>query len=147
MQDRLQEFEGRLKKIPTSKKNRLVNFLIDLVFVYATKTLIQVVHDSIILFSGGFLKVYRIDLPTILLYFLLPYTLYYILFEGLWGQSIGKMITRTKVVDKQGNKPGLGAVVIRAVCRLIPFEPFSFFGKSKRGWHDTLSDTYVVKID
>jgi hypothetical protein len=34
-------------------------------------------------------------------------------------------------------------VLIRTVCRFIPFEPFSALGKQP--WHDLLSDTDVVR--
>jgi uncharacterized RDD family membrane protein YckC len=29
---------------------------------------------------------------------------------------------------------------------LIPFEQFSFFGEDGKGWHDSISKTYVVDI-
>jgi hypothetical protein len=45
-------------------------------------------------------------------------------------------------VTLDGSKPGLRTILLRTLCRFIPFEPFSFFGE--RGWHDGLSDTLVV---
>ena len=35
--------------------------------------------------------------------------LYYVLFTGLKGQTLGKMALRIKVVNAQGNVPGIGA--------------------------------------
>jgi uncharacterized RDD family membrane protein YckC len=49
------------------------------------------------------------------------------------------------VVKKDGSKPDIKTLVIRTLCRFIPFEPFSFLGATPRGWHDTYSDTYVIK--
>ncbi|TDO78124.1 putative RDD family membrane protein YckC [Flavobacterium chryseum] len=69
---------------------------------------------------------------------------YYILLEGFFGRSIGKFITGTILVDENGQKPSFGTIFKRTLCRLIPFDAFSFLGSDGRGWHDTLSDTYVV---
>ncbi|MEO8671097.1 MAG: RDD family protein [Tahibacter sp.] len=69
---------------------------------------------------------------------------YYTFFEGIWGRTPGKFILGTKVVDKAGNKPPLGQIVKRTLCRLIPFEAFSFLGDT--GWHDSISDTRVVHL-
>ncbi len=70
---------------------------------------------------------------------------YYILLEGMSGKTIGKLMTGTRVVDMHGEKPGFRRIVKRSIARLIPFEAFSFLGNANRGWHDSLSDTYVVK--
>lgn len=68
---------------------------------------------------------------------------YYCMTEGLFGRSLGKFITGTIVVDENGEKPDFGTILKRSLCRVIPFDGFSFLG-SGRGWHDSLSDTYVV---
>lgn len=70
---------------------------------------------------------------------------YYTLLEGFTGKSLGKLVTGTKVVDADGNPPGFGRVLLRSLCRFIPFEPFSFLGSDARGWHDTISKTWVIK--
>lgn len=70
---------------------------------------------------------------------------YYIPLETLSGRTIGKLITGTKVVSEEGRIPSFSAVMKRTLSRFIPFEAFSFLGKDPRGWHDTLSKTYVVK--
>jgi uncharacterized RDD family membrane protein YckC len=69
---------------------------------------------------------------------------YYALFEGLFGRSLGKLITGTVVIDKSGNTPGFRAILIRTLIRFIPIDAFSFLGNSGRGWHDSFSNTYVV---
>jgi uncharacterized RDD family membrane protein YckC len=70
--------------------------------------------------------------------------IYYSLTEGIFGRSFAKFITGTVVVDEYGEKPTFNDIFKRTLCRLIPFEPFSFLGSSGRGWHDSISDTYVV---
>lgn len=71
--------------------------------------------------------------------------LYYTFLEGLTGRSIGKLVTGTKVVDANGNPPGFGRAFLRSLCRFIPFEPFSFLGSDARGWHDSITKTWVIK--
>ncbi len=70
---------------------------------------------------------------------------YYALFEGVWQRSPAKFITGTKVVMLDGSKPSLGRVLLRALCMLIPFDPFSYIGNhTPEGWHDRLSHVIVV---
>ena len=72
---------------------------------------------------------------------------FYSIFEGLLQRTPGKFITRTRVVMEDGSKPPFGKILLRSVCRFIPFEHFTFFGDYSRGLHDRLSDTYVVDIN
>lgn len=79
---------------------------------------------------------------------LLPYLLimaYYIIFESLFSWTPAKLITGTRVVDENGQRPSFGQIVGRSFIRLIPIEALSFLGKTGRGWHDSWSKTYVVR--
>lgn len=71
---------------------------------------------------------------------------YHVVLEGTTGRTIGKLVTGTRVVNEAGGKPTFGQIVIRSLARFVPFEPFSFFGASPRGWHDRWSKTRVIKI-
>jgi uncharacterized RDD family membrane protein YckC len=78
--------------------------------------------------------------------------LYWWLLTGLRGQTLGKMILNIKVVNRQGNKPGLGYAALReiigkTVSFLVLFLGFLWIAwdKDKRGWHDKIAGTYVVK--
>jgi uncharacterized RDD family membrane protein YckC len=74
----------------------------------------------------------------------LLYFLYYFLFEFLLGKTPGQYLTKSYVVDYEGNKPGVRAILIRSALRLlIPFDIFSYvFGLV--GLHDLMSKTTVV---
>lgn len=74
------------------------------------------------------------------------YLLYYIGFESVFARTPGKFVLGTIVVDEKGNKPSIGQFVGRSFGRLIPFEAFSCFGSQTRGWHDSLANTYVVRV-
>jgi uncharacterized RDD family membrane protein YckC len=52
-------------------------------------------------------------------------------------------------VDEYGEKPDANAILLRSICRsicrAIPLEFLTFVGTPCRGWHDSLSKTYVVQ--
>ena len=86
-----------------------------------------------------------------ILFLLLPW-LYYWLFTGLQGQTPGKKVVGIKVVNGQGNIPGLGRAFLREVVgKIISSIPFylGFFwigwDGRKQGWHDKLAGAYVVR--
>jgi len=66
------------------------------------------------------------------------YLVYYTVGDGLFGATIGKLLTRTRVIsDTTGRPPGLARGLLRTVIRLLPFEWFMF-------WHDSWTTTSVV---
>jgi len=70
--------------------------------------------------------------------------LYYFITEVIFNTTIGKTILGNVIVNNVGEKPSIGQRIGRTFCRLIPFDALSFlFGY--RGWHDSITDTYVVK--
>jgi len=69
---------------------------------------------------------------------------YYIFMENKYQKTIGKFITKTKVVTKLNDKPELRDIVIRTICRLIPFDRISYLFM-KNGFHDSISKTLVIK--
>jgi len=71
--------------------------------------------------------------------------LYYIILEGIFNTTAGKCATGTTITNANGERPSFGQIAGRTFCRLIPFEAFSFFAAGARGWHDTMSNTYVVQ--
>lgn len=131
-----------------TRGQRFLNFSIDLVFLYI---IILSIGTSIILIADAASKfavstwVETMSKGEIVLYSIFIMLLYYGLTEIYFSRTIAQLITKTVVVNKDGVKPDIKTLVIRTLCRFIPFEPFSFLGAIPRGWHDTFSDTYVVK--
>ncbi|RYH74534.1 RDD family protein [Flavobacteriaceae bacterium 144Ye] len=76
-------------------------------------------------------------------YFFFLYVMYHAFFEHFFGKTPGKFITKTKVVKNDGSKPSFMNILGRNTARLIPFDPLSFLF-SDRGWHDQISNTYVI---
>src|SRR5262249_16405264 len=71
----------------------------------------------------------------------LSFPAYYLAFEGGFGRTPAKYLTRTRVITVAGGRPTFGQILGRTFARLVPFEPFSFFGRSPDGWHDRSSRT------
>lgn len=76
----------------------------------------------------------------------LGWAVVYVLPEALFGRTLGKLVTQTKVVTRTGGKPTISQVLIRTVVRWIPFEPLSFLWGDNTGWHDDWSKTLVVPL-
>ena len=74
------------------------------------------------------------------------YYVYYFVFESTSGQTIGKMITKTKVVSvNHSQRVGMLNIFWRTISRLIPIDVFSYLF-SNRGIHDILSQTQLKKL-
>ena len=120
-----------------SRKKRFLNYLVD------------VVAFLLLSFAAGFLLAItgNADVATDTIYSRLISVAilcsYYFVFEASSGKTLGKVITKTRVVDEQGEKPTPTNILGRTLCRLIPFDALSFLG-SGLGWHDSISKTYVV---
>lgn len=69
---------------------------------------------------------------------------YYFILEKLFQRTLGKYMTRTKVVTLNGEKPGTRALLLRTVYRFIPVDWASYFFR-RNGMHDFLSGTKVVR--
>ena len=85
------------------------------------------------------------------LVFLLAGLLYFWLFTGLKGQTLGKMLLGIKVVTIQGDKPGLTIAALReilgkALSAIVLFLGFFWIALDvkKQGWHDKIANTFVV---
>jgi uncharacterized RDD family membrane protein YckC len=67
-----------------------------------------------------------------------------VIFEYFTGKTIGKFITKTRVLTDGGQKPTLKTIIIRTLSRFIPFEMISCINERAHGWHNTLSKTIVL---
>lgn len=77
------------------------------------------------------------------LYLFMVYFTYYTFMESKFQKTIGKFITKTKVVTLNGSRPTSADITRRTLCRLIPFDRISFLF-TPNGFHDKLSDTRVI---
>ena len=71
---------------------------------------------------------------------------YYLIAEGLTGRTLGKLVTRTHVVDEQGHRPAFPKILARSVLRLVPLGWIGLLEEDRRALHDFGSKTYVVGV-
>jgi len=64
--------------------------------------------------------------------------------ELLFGRTLGKLVTGTKVVSTNSENLRFIQVFVRTLVRAFPIEMISFLGKNPIGWHDSLSKTMVI---
>lgn len=125
---------------------RFANFVIDTIAFYAI--------IFIVVFCSGILSALGIDGPAAFFANLsdtgykilgvVVMVVYYFVFEVTTQRTLGKYITGTMVVDSNGEKPSVQSILNRSACRIFGIEALSFLG-NRRGWHDSATDTYVVK--
>ena len=127
---------------------RFLNFLIDSIIIRFT-LVIGITIGFYVLVSPEFVE--RSLVFATSEYFILTfgvgytsYIFYYTLCEKLFnGRTLGKLITGTKAVTVDGNSLTFKDALLRSLCRIVPFEPFSGFGTP---WHDSWTNTTVIKM-
>jgi len=108
---------------------RLYNFLIDSIFFFI-----------LVIFFSMALKDF-VDRGSLKYIMIIIYYFYYFILEFTFGQTIGKMITKTKVCNSNsGKKPEFNKILIRTLSRLIPIDFISYLF-IPNGLHDILSKT------
>lgn len=110
-----------------NREKRFINFVIDL---------------SIII---GVVKYFEGDLNLNVLY-ITSYILYYTLFEWFTnGKTIGKFITKTRVIKDNGDSIAFKDAFLRSIIRIIPLEPWiCLLTDYSYGWHDRWTNTIVL---
>jgi uncharacterized RDD family membrane protein YckC len=83
--------------------------------------------------------------------------LYYIILEGFTGYTLGKLVTRVRVVNENGQRIGLGKALLRTLLRVVEVNPFFFGGiiagisvlvtQKKQRLGDISANTYVLKVN
>ncbi|MBW4888560.1 RDD family protein [Mucilaginibacter sp. HMF5004] len=117
---------------------RFLNYIIDriILWLFFTTGPINFKEYSFILPGKSF---------TVLLIYGIICFAYYFLTEYFLGKTPAKFLTKTLVVDVNGNMPSARVIATRTLCRLIPFDALSFIFATN-GWHDSISDTRVVTV-
>jgi hypothetical protein len=116
--------------------HRFVHYIVDILF------LLPVVLGYIQLWNQEL----RHELPgySLQLIIFVVWFFYYFLSEAIFHQTLGKMATKSCVVSN-GIHLSTGRILLRTLCRLIPFNAWSFLFRAN--WHDTVSSTAVVYVD
>lgn len=116
---------------------RVLNFLVDVIFVFAIAYLLQKVWDWYVVF-------YEFTPYNFGETFGLVVFIYYFLFELIFARTPGKWFSKSKVVTKTGTKPGVWPVFVRSIVRLTIIDVF-FIPFLDMPLHDYLSKTRIIE--
>lgn len=124
-----------------SRTRRLANSLLDTVGYLVVSMLIGIIGTVVNL-------TFNVDVIGYLgpLFSIEVLLLYDIVGEALFGRTLGKLVTGTRVIAESGGPAKLWQVVLRTLYRFVPFEGLSFLSKRRPGWHDRWSKTRVVRV-
>ena len=120
------QFQG-IRRIERSKIVRFLSACIDAIFCF-----------FIIFLAADLLTepAFRIVLGFIpIVCFILP--------ESIFGQTLGKFVTHSMVVNKKGVIPAFHLILVRTLCRLVPYDGI-YYLMNDRTLHDRIPNTYVV---
>ncbi len=114
------------RKLEITKGTRIINCVVDLIFIAMV--------------SSAITYALNIYYNTVLVQYAV-YLVYYFSFETYNGQTMGKRITNTTVVNMYNEKPSIGRILLRTVLRLYPFDVVSYLFGQEQGAHDLISKT------
>src|SRR5487761_2378963 len=114
---------------------RVVNFVVDTLIIFVL---------SFEAFKGWEFYSYYWHIMYLPFYFFFwaVLFLYYLLFESIFSRSPAKWITLTRMVNRQGKKPGFSRILVRSLVRLTLIDCF-FIPFLDVTLHDYLSKTTV----
>ncbi len=127
----------------SSVGQRFLNYIIDYLIMLKAIFIISL-YIVVVVFND----ISYFDIHTKLVLYIssiITFFIYYFFMEKIYGVTIGKIITNTRVVQENGDYITWKQAFIRSFSRMVPFETISTF--SGYPWHDKLSSTYVVKED
>ncbi|MEL6355418.1 MAG: RDD family protein [Bacteroidota bacterium] len=129
-------------KVSVSRWKRFLNWTIDSFVRY----------QMAITFAQLLAYVFEMDFVGVTVWlwnilFVLLSVVMYSVCESLYGQSLGKAITNTRVAYNPSIKSTTTASIGRSLARLVPFEALSIFKDNRIMWHDEWSKTAVVDYD
>ena len=134
--NKLADDQKQIESKQVNSLTRFLHFVIDTFAWLVVASLIGFLLNPLLIDSN----------QNILVYLILAVSFfgYYVFMETSYQKTLGKFITKTKVITTDGKKPSTADITRRTACRLIPFDRVSYF-LSSNGFHDKLSDTTVVK--
>jgi uncharacterized RDD family membrane protein YckC len=137
---------------------RMLAYMIDCIILYAI-TLTLLLAGFIFLRSGT-IDIGQTDTAVLLRLLVAPYMIASTIIEAFYftycfavtGQTIGKWICGLRVVNARGELLGFKKAFFRwlgyLVSRFFLYAGFIWvaFSSEKRGWHDTIAGSYVIRI-
>jgi uncharacterized RDD family membrane protein YckC len=144
-----EELESFVQYEAATRWQRFVNWLIDnllMRFALSQLTSLLVVYllqtfspEYIVSLSENPWKLLLIGY----IIYVVNYVLYYTVCEKAFkGYTLGKLVSGTRAIRTDGKELTFRDALLRSLSRLVPFEVFSGFGDP---WHDTWTNTWVIR--
>ncbi|MCB1175270.1 MAG: RDD family protein [Leptospiraceae bacterium] len=138
--------------LAATRSQRFFTYLIDYALIYGSMFALFVLFGIVsVLLPEGNAMLHTMERYLDGLSYALAYgssISYYLLCEGIFKTTPGKLITGTRIVNLNGENINFKQAVIRTLSRLIPFEAFSIFMSKNAAlnvmWHDDFSRTRVI---
>lgn len=124
--------------ILAGKPERLINYAVDTLII----SIFSGLFSLFFIFSNSS-AYYLESIQSII--FVVIYILYYFIFEIFSGKTLGKMITKTKVIRRGEGNLSFLKILTRTITRLFFLDMYSYLFGYEIGMHDLLSNTIVVK--
>lgn len=121
-----------LKEVKATHLRRFENLIIDSIIISGLTILINSLSFN-----------YDINSNEFYIEILIISTFYYLIFEYFTQRTPAKWITFTKVIGYDGNRPSFLMVLVRSICRWIPFERI-IYALGGPLLHDRISKTNVI---
>ena len=149
-------FEAHEEYIDASQGSRFLNWLVDNLFMqfvlsFATGYIVGFILSIV---APEFMLSLAYEEETsgkvLLLSFVIGYFnyfVYYTICEAAFkGYTLGKLLTGTRAVRNDGQALTFKDAILRSLSRMVPFEVFSALGNPSNPWHDTWTNTRVIKV-
>lgn len=136
---------------------RSMAFLVDFIILLFTLAIFAILGFLAAEMGGqGGREIFFLQQAGIILPIFLPMAIilvltYFSFFHGAWGQTIGKMIFRLRVVKTDGQPLTFSRALARTFAYTLSAIPFFLgffwvgFSSRKRSWHDAIAGTMVVR--
>lgn len=135
----LLNIELKSENQPTHLLKRMINYLID-IFTMSIVLVIYISWENKLLLEGSPNALINEKYFTIIII----QFVYYTFMEYKFGKTLGKIITKTKVISTDGSELSFLQVLGRFLGRLIPFELVSGLFTNGYFWHDSIAKTMVI---
>jgi len=129
------------------RDQRAAGFILDALIAYPLMILLKILPGALGVFNILDIDIDLFRIPDLAAW-LTTLFFYYLICEGLWYKTIGKLVTSTRVIHVSRKDPSFSQIFARTLIRYIPLEFVTYLGSDKRpsGWHDRWSDTRVINV-
>lgn len=145
-QDLFNDDQQRLVKASHGK--RFINYLVDIIaFEIICAIILSVGSNFYPPLQNWLLKTVEVGRFTLIeqLLIIVCYGTYMFIIEAVFkGKTLGKMITGTRAVRRDGSTINVRDAQLRGLCRMIPFHPLSALTMPCYPWHDRWTRTLVI---